>query len=68
MQKAMSALPPKADIICDKVRIMKPVTIASVRAHGVQSVRRTEGQSRVERQNVSEITVFADLTCHVLKL
>ena len=28
----MSALPPKADIVCDKVRIMKPVTIVSVSA------------------------------------
>ena len=36
LQKVMSALPPKADIVCDKVRIMKPVTIASVRAHGVR--------------------------------
>ena len=35
-QKVMSALAPKADIVCDKVRIMKPVTIASVRAHGVR--------------------------------
>jgi hypothetical protein len=34
----MSALPPKADIVCDKVRIMKPVTIASVRAHGVRQL------------------------------
>ena len=38
VQNAMSALPPKADIVCDKVRIMKPVTIASVRAHGVRQV------------------------------
>ena len=34
----MSALTPKADIVCDKVRIMKPVTIASVRAHGVRQL------------------------------
>ena len=33
--KRMSALPPKADIVCDRVRIMKPVTIASIRVHGV---------------------------------
>ena len=25
VQKGMSALPPKADIVCDKVRIMKPL-------------------------------------------
>ena len=37
-QKAMSAYPRKADIVCDKVRIMKPVTIASVRAHGVRQL------------------------------
>ena len=36
--KPMSALPPKADIACDKVRIMNPVTIASVRAHGVRQL------------------------------
>ena len=34
----MSALPPKADIVCDKVRIMKPVTLAPVRAHGVRQL------------------------------
>jgi hypothetical protein len=34
----VSALPPKADIVCDKVGIMKPVTIASVRAHGVRQL------------------------------
>ena len=28
----------KADIVCDKVRIMKPVTIASVRTHGVRQL------------------------------
>ena len=38
VQNGMSALPPKADIVCDKVRIMKPVTIASVRAHGVRQL------------------------------
>ena len=37
-QKVMSALPPKADIVCDKVRTMNPVTIASVRAHGVRQL------------------------------
>ena len=36
VQNGMSALPPKADMVCDKVRIMKPVTIASVRTHGVR--------------------------------
>ena len=28
VQNRMSALPLKADIVCDKIRIMKPVTIA----------------------------------------
>ena len=28
----------EADIVCDKVRIMKPVNIASVRAHGVRQL------------------------------
>ena len=34
----MSALPPKADIVRDRVRIMKPVTIALMRAHGVRQL------------------------------
>ena len=34
----MSALPPIADIVCDNLRIMKTVTIASVRAHGVKTL------------------------------
>ena len=42
VQEGMSASPPvataKADIVCDKVRIMKPVTIASVRTHGVRQL------------------------------
>ena len=29
---------PEADIVCDKVRIMKPVTIALVRTHGVRQL------------------------------
>ena len=29
---------PESDIVCDKIRIMKPVTIASVRAHGVRQL------------------------------
>jgi len=36
VQNGMSALPLKADLVCDWVRIMKPVTIASVGAHGVR--------------------------------
>ena len=36
--QVMSALPPIADIVCDNLRIMKTVTIASVRAHGVKTL------------------------------